>query len=163
MFRVGDRIAHPMHGAGVVEGIEERGRDGRSERYYVLRLLTGGLRLLVPVGTAEKLGLRTVLTPEAINAALKTMPNLEAKMDPNWNRRYRENMDRIRTGDLTELCRVIKGLSLRERETGLSTGERKMLWSARQIMISEIRMADKTDYAQAEAVLAAALGACQTE
>ncbi len=163
MFRVGDRIAHPMHGAGVVEGIEERHREGRGEQYYALRLLTGGLRILVPVDSAGKLGLRPVLKSESIRAVLEAMPNLEARMDSNWNRRYRENMDRIRTGDLTELCRVIKGLTLRERETGLSTGERKMLWSAKQIMISEIRMADKSDYAQAEATLAAALGACRTE
>ena len=163
MFRVGDRITHPMHGAGIVERIEEKELDGRNERYYVLRLLTGGLRLFVPVDSAERLGLRPISTQETIQRALASMHGMTISMESNWNRRYRENMERIRSGNIIELCRVIKGLSLREQDTGLSTGERKMLWSARQIMISEIQLAENTDHARAESVLAAALKSYQAE
>ena len=157
MFRVGERIAHPMHGAGVIEGIEERLVDGRRESYYALRLLSGGLRLLVPVSAAGSLGLRPTAGKEKLDRLLRSIPALDPRMEQNWNRRYRENMDRLRTGDLTELARVIKGLSLRDRETGLSTGERKMLWSAKQILLSEIQLTEDVTCDEAERMLSRAL------
>ena len=131
MFCVGDKIVHPMHGAGVIESIvdEKIGRD--LVRFYVFRMPVSGLTLKIPTANSEMIGVR--------------------------NHRYRENMERIKSGDLLEVAGVIKALMHRDGERGLSTGERKMLHNARQILLSEVVLAEDVEYADAEARVNAAM------
>ncbi len=141
MYQVGDKIVHPMHGAGIVDEIVERTIDGQTETYYALRLVLERVVLYIPVRTSGVLGVRPVCSAEAAQELLGRLPALEIEADGNWNRRYRENMDRLRSGDLLEVAGVVKGLTLRDRRRGLSTGEKKMLGLAKQILASELSLA----------------------
>lgn len=150
MFKVGDRIAHPMHGAGVIEAIEEKKVNGTVREYYVLRIPVGNMLVMIPVDSCESIGVRPILELCEAEAIMEQIPNIESDMMQNWNRRYRENMLRIKSGDLLEVARVIKGLVERDNEKGLSTGERKMLRSAKQILISEIVLSFGSSYEEVE-------------
>ena len=157
MFQVGDRIAHPMHGAGVIDGIKEVRIDGVTTRYYVLKMPMEGMTDMIPVDRCDAVGVRPIIDAEQADAVLDQMNDIEVDMTQNWNRRYRENMLRIKTGDLLEVARVVKGLMARDSETGLSTGERKMLRKAKQILISELVLAKSASYEEVEDQVNAAL------
>lgn len=153
MFSIGDRISHPMHGAGVIDGIEERKINGTSRQYYVFRLPAGGMLVMIPVDNCEEIGVRPIISPREADRLIEEMSDIEIDMTQNWNRRYRENMLRIKSGNLLEVARVIKGLMARDSDKGLSTGERKMLRSAKQILISEIVLSKSLTYSEVEAKL----------
>lgn len=150
MFRQGDKIVHPMHGAGIVESIVEQKINGVTREYYVLKLPVRSMVVMIPVDNCEEIGVRPVMDSEQVNRVLEQMSELEVEFDPNWNRRYRENMERMKSGDLLQVARVIKGLMLRDGERGLSTGERKMLHSAKEILISEIVLSQCVSYEDVE-------------
>ena len=156
-FRVGDRIAHPMHGAGVIDSIETRRVNGHDRQYYVLKLPVGDMLVMVPVDTCEAIGVRPIVKPDEAEKILGAIPGMVVEMTANWNKRYSENMQRIKSGDLMEVASVVKGLMLRDRERGLSTGERKMLHSAKQILISEIVLSESASYEEVEARLDSAM------
>ncbi len=137
MFQVGDRVAYPMHGAGVVEFIEEKEILGQTKRYYVLRFALGGMKVMVPVENKEA-GLRPIIDPEQAKAVLSFLSMPCEGECANWNRRYRENLEKMRTGSVYDTAEVVRALTQRDRERGLSTGERKMLSSAKQILASEL-------------------------
>ena len=149
-FQVGDQIAHPMHGAGVIDRIESKRINGIERDYYVLRIPVGDMLVMVPTDGCEEIGIRPIIDRETAQRIVAAMPEIVVNMTSNWNKRYRENMLRIKSGDLMEVAHVIKGLMEREREKGLSTGERKMLHSAKQILISEIVLAEESSYTQVE-------------
>ena len=150
MFRVGDMVAHPMHGAGIIDGIEEKKINGMVRQYYVFKTPVGGMLVLIPVDHSADIGVRPIIDEAAADTLLSSMSDIEIDMTQNWNRRYRENMLRIKSGDLFEVARVIKGLMARDHEKGLSTGERKMLRSAKQILISEIVLSKHMAYDDVE-------------
>jgi len=140
-FRVGDKVVYPMHGAGIIEAIEEKEVLGRSERYYVMRMPIGDLRVMIPISSCEELGLREVIDAEGVRKVFQVLQGETTSMSQNWNRRYRANLEKIKSGDIFEVAEVVRNLSVRERDKGLSTGERKMLENARQILISELVLA----------------------
>ena len=150
MFDVGDKIVHPMHGAGVIESIVLRKVDGTNRQYYVLRVPVINMLVMIPINSSDEIGVRAVVDSDTAEGILHSLPELEIDSTPNWNRRYRENMLRIKSGDLAEVARVVKSLMARDRERGLSTGERKMLHSAKQILISEIVLAQSASYEDVE-------------
>ena len=150
MFCVGDMIAHPMHGAGVIDSIEERKMNGASRMYYILKMPTGGMVLMIPTETSDQIGVRPIVDSDAADALMASIPEIDVEMTSNWNRRYRENMQRLKSGNLFEVAHVVKGLVARGVEKGLSTGERKMLLSAKQILISEIVLSKKLSYEEVE-------------
>ncbi len=150
MFQVRDRVVHPMHGAGVIEEIVDERINGQRAQYYVFRMSVGGLVLKIPIENCESIGIRPLSSTEHIEEIIAEIPALDADMNVNWNHRYRENMDRIKSGDLLEVSRVIKGLMWRDRQRGLSNGERKMLHSAKQILISEIVLVTGAEYTDVE-------------
>ena len=156
-FSVGDRIAHPMHGAGVIDCIEKRKVNGTEREYYVLKLPLGDMVLMIPLDHIEEIGVRPIVAAEAAEQIIRSIPGLEIDVDQNWNRRYRENMLRIKSGDLLEVAAVVKSLIRRDTARGLSTGERKMLHSAKQILISEIVLAASSSYEEIEGRLNAAM------
>ena len=150
LFSVGDRIAHPMHGAGVIENIVKRDLSGTEMEYYVLKLPVGDMIVMIPVEATKSIGVRPIIDPDEAEHIIGSIAELEINMTQNWNKRYRENMLKIKSGDLMEVATVIKGLMLRDSDRGLSTGERKMLHSAKQILISEIVLSESSSYEEVE-------------
>lgn len=157
MFSIGDYIAHPLHGAGVIENIVTRRISGQQRDYYVLKLPVGDMVVMVPVAGCENIGVRSIISKAEAERVMDAFKNIDIAMTSNWNKRYRENMDRIKSGDLLSVAAVVKGLMSRDNERGLSTGERKMLHSAKQILISELVIATQLDYDWIEQRLYASL------
>ena len=150
MFSVGDLVAHPLHGAGTICEIEQKRIDGKNKDYYVMLIPTGSMRIMIPVDGCEAVGLRPIIDSVRAEEILEQIPLLEVVEDSSWNKRYRENMLRIRSGNLLEVAAVVKSLVVREGDRGLSTGERKMLHSAKQILISEIVLCLDSTYSEVE-------------
>ena len=136
MFRVGDKVAHPMHGAGVIDEIVTETVAGAAQDYYVFRMPVGGLTLKIPTASGETFGLRGIWDLKRIQQLFKDLSGLE--------------VERFKSGDLYEVARVMKGLLHRENERGLSTGERKMLRTAKQILISEMALSTGGEYSEVE-------------
>lgn len=145
-FQVGDRIAHPLHGAGVIDRVESRRIGGETREYYVLRLQGSGMVVMVPKNACDEVGVRPVVDADTAYDLLRRIPDMEVPMPDNWNRRYRENIQRIKSGDIFELAAVIKVLTQRDEIRPLSTGERRMLSQARQILLSEISLSLSCPY-----------------
>lgn len=145
MFLIGDKVVHPMHGAGIIERITHERLGSRVSSYYVFRMPAGGLVLKIPIDACCQIDLRCLSTAEHICQVLSAIPTLEVQMSSNWNQRYRDNLARLKSGDLLEVAWVIKGLMWRDHRRGLSNGERKMLHSAKQILISEVVLVEGTD------------------
>lgn len=150
MFQVGDKIVHPMHGAGVIDGIVENKVNGILRSYYVLKLPIGGMMVMIPTENCVEIGVRPIIDKEQGDEVIKAISKIEVEMDQNWNRRYRDNMSRLKSGDLLEVAHVVKGLMLRDVTRGLSNGERKMLHSAKQILISELVLSQSSSYEEIE-------------
>ncbi|RKD33764.1 CarD family transcriptional regulator [Thermohalobacter berrensis] len=150
MFNIGDKIVYPMHGAGVIESIEEKEILGKKRKYYVMKMPIGEMKVMIPVDNIEDIGIREVITQEEVEQVLAVLGDNKSKMPKNWNRRYRANMDKIKSGDIYEIASVVRNLMIRDKEKGLSTGERKMLSSAKQILISEIVLAKGIQEREAE-------------
>lgn len=140
-YGIGDKIVYPMHGAGIIEAIEEREIMGVLQKYYIMKMPIGDMRVMIPMNNAEEIGIRDVIDEAEADRVLKEFKECQNDMDPNWNKRYRENMIRIKSGDIYEVVRVVKNLMFRDKSRGLSTGERKMLNSAKQILVSELVVA----------------------
>ena len=150
MFQIGDKVVHPMHGAGIIDDIVSERVGPTSQDYYVFKMPVGGLVLKIPTAKSKMVGLRDVVDTGEISQLQEAIPALASEMNSNWNHRYRENMERIKSGNLYEVARVIKGLKGREKEKGLSTGERKMLHTAKQILLSELVLVTGMDYSYFE-------------
>ena len=150
MFQIGDKIVHPMHGAGVIDSIATQRVNGVVRDYYVLKLPVGGMQVMVPTENSAEIGVRPIVAAGKAEEIIVALRDIQVENDSNWNRRYRENMLRLKSGDLLEVARVMKTLMLRDGERGLSTGERKMLHSAKQILISEIVMSESSSYEDVE-------------
>jgi len=146
-----------MYGGGVVESIVQKTVDSVVRDYYILQLPNRSMVVMVPTENCEEIGVRPVVDKEQADRVLAAIPDIQVEMTANWNHRYRENMERMKSGDLFEVARVIKGLTLRDQSRGLSTGERKMLHSAKQILISEIVLSKSVSYESVEEELNTAL------
>ena len=157
MYQIGDKVVHPMYGAGVVDSIVQKLVGGVLRDYYILELPNRSMVVMVPTENCEEIGVRPVVDEEQADRVLAAIPEIQVEMTANWNHRYRENMERMKSGDLFEVARVIKGLTIRDQDRGLSTGERKMLHSARQILISEIVLSKSVSYESVEEELNTAL------
>ncbi len=145
MYNIGDKIVYPMHGAGTIEAIERQEILGEECNYYVLRFAVGGIKVMVPVQKVEGAGLRNIVDPvvcEEVMDLLACSPEVECD---NWNRRYRENFEKMKTGDIFEVAEVVRSLAARDKEKGLSSGERKMFNNAKLILISEMVLAGDND------------------
>lgn len=140
-YQIGSKVVYPMHGAGVIEAIEEREIMGVKQNYYIMRIPVGDMKVMVPMQTAEEIGLRDVIDEQEADRVLAQFKECAADMDSNWNKRYRENMERIKSGNIYDVVYVVKNLMLRDKMRGLSTGERKMLSNAKQILVSELVVA----------------------
>ena len=157
MFQIGDKVVHPMHGAGIIDSIVDERINGKTQAYYVFRMPVNGLVLKIPTANSNAVGLRAVVDADYADQVIDALSGLQIDVTSNWNRRYRENLERLKSGDLYEVARVSKCLTIRDSQRGLSTGERKMLHSAKQIFISEIVLAKDLPYGVIEGRLNASL------
>ncbi|MDO5302150.1 MAG: CarD family transcriptional regulator [Tissierellia bacterium] len=158
MFEIGDKIVYPIHGAGVIEDIEEKSILGETREYYILKIPVNDMRVLVPKGSMDEVGVRPIMSPEEMDRVFDAMEDPELmEMPKNWNRRYRFNQDIIKSGDLTQIAEVVKNLEALDGEKSLSTGERKMLNVARQIILSEMVLVYDKPYDEIESLVGEAL------
>ncbi len=142
MFNIGDKIVYPMHGAGIIEAIEEHNVLGELHIYYVLRICFGGLKVLVPAATINESGVRTICTDEKVTEVFDILKDKADVLEDNWSKRYRFNMEKIKSGNICFVAEVVRNLMWRNHSRGLSAGEKKMLDYARQILISELMLAE---------------------
>lgn len=154
MFNIGDRIVYPMHGAGVIEDVEKMEILGKKREYFVLRMPIGNMKVMVPVDSIEEVGVRSVVEEGDIQRVIKILRGSKSAMPKNWNRRYRANMDKIKSGDIYEIAAVVRNLMLLDKEKGLSTGERKMLNDAKQMLVSEMVLVLDMDVEETEELIA---------
>jgi CarD family transcriptional regulator len=145
LFEVGDKVVYPHHGAGTVEKKGKREILGQTREYLTIQILHNDMTVNVPVENAEQVGLRTVIDEDLVNTVVKALTAGESEMPKNWNRRFKHNRDKMKTGDIFELAEVVKNLSLRDHEKGLSTGEKQMFVKAKKILASELMYAKAVD------------------
>ena len=141
MFDVGDQVVYPHHGAGTVVSKEMREVLGESREYLTIKILHNNLTVNVPNENAEKVGLRKVIDEQAVERVIGVLHGSGTTMPKNWNRRFKYNRDKMKTGDVFELAEVVRNLSLREQDKGLSTGEKQMFVKAKKILSSEFMYA----------------------
>ena len=142
MFAIGELVCYPMHGVGSVEAIEEQTVLGETSQYYRLRFFTGRMTAMVPVATVERVGLRRLAEPDVCETVIRSLAEEPSVQESdNWNQRYRDNLDKLRIGKVGDVAEVVKCLVRRDREKGLSAGERKMYRTARQVLIGELAAA----------------------
>lgn len=153
MFKIGDKVVYPMHGAGIIEAIEEKEVLGKKRQYYIMRMPIGNMKVMVPLDNVQQIGLRSVVGMEDIELVMGILKQEDTDMSTNWNRRYRANMEKIKSGNIFEVAEVVRNLLHRDKEKGLSTGERKMLENARQILVSEMVLAQNKEEQQVESLL----------
>ena len=149
MFNVGDKIVYPMHGAGTIDAIEEKNILGENQSYYVIKM-PGEVKVMVPTDRAEQIGVRNVIGKEEAEKVISILGEDETEMSQNWNKRYRDNMEKMKSGSIYEVAGVVRNLSFKQKEKGLSTGEKKMLNNAKQILVSELVLAEHANKDEVE-------------
>jgi CarD family transcriptional regulator len=149
LFEVGDKVVYPHHGAGTVIKKESREVLGQKRDYLTIKILHNDMTVNVPCENAEKVGLRRVIDEEMVNVVVKALTGNGTQMPKNWNRRFKHNRDKMKTGDILELAEVVRNLSLRDHEKGLSTGEKQMFVKAKKILASELMYAKAMDEEEA--------------
>jgi CarD family transcriptional regulator len=138
MFRAGDTVVYPYHGAGRILEIVERDFHGEPRSYYSIQILHSDMNVMVPVDGAEKAGIRPIISESMVDEVLGVLRDDATHMPVNWNRRVKHNQEKMGTGDVLELADVVRNLALREHDRGLSTGEKQMFNKARRILASEL-------------------------
>ncbi len=153
MFNVGDRVVYPNHGAGTIVSVETKEILGDKKQYYIMKLPIGEMKVMIPVEKVEEIGIRNVISQEEADEVLGLLKGDKSKMSQNWNRRFRANMEKLKTGDIYEVAEVVRNLTIRDHEKGLSTGEKKMLNNSRQILISELVLSKDLEEEEVEELI----------
>lgn len=153
MYSVGDHIVYPMHGAGTIIDIETKTMFGEEQEFYKLKMPIGSVVIMVPVENAESIGIRPVIKPEEGKKVIEVLKEDTTEMPENWNKRYRENLDYIRTGDIYEIAHVVKNLQILDEKKGLSTSEKKMLDTSKKIIVSELILIGLMNKEEAESMI----------
>jgi CarD family transcriptional regulator len=162
-FELGDHVVYPHHGAGKVLRKEEKEVFGETREYLTIKILHNDMTVMVPTENAALAGLRRVIDEETVKKVLDVLEDDVSEMPKNWNRRFKHNRDKIKTGDIYELAEVVRNLALRESEKGLSTGEKQMFTRAKKILASELMYALDKDEDEAESYLDELLAASASE
>ena len=162
-FKVGDKVVYPHHGAATVESKEKKTGFGEKRDYLVLRLAYGDLTLMVPADNVDEIGLRDIIDDQEVEEVFAVLRKREARMPTNWSRRFKNHVEKLKSGDIYQVAEVVRNLSLRDAEKGLSAGEKRMLSKARQILVSELTFALGVDEQGAELALSDALAGKQIE
>src|SRR6266511_217851 len=145
LYKVGDKVVYPHHGAGTVIKKDKRKVLGEEREYLTIQILHNDMTVNVPTENADRVGLRKVIDGNTVEQVLKALRGSGTTMPKNWNRRFKHNRDKMKTGDIFELAEVVRNLSLRDHEKGLSTGEKQMFVKAKKILASELMYAKALD------------------
>ena len=155
MYKIGDKIFYPMHGAGLIEDLVEKEVLGEIRNYFVVGLVCNSVKISIPLDNAENIGLRPIIDNDLASKIIFEFGNEKITEHENWNVRYRENLEKMKSNNIHDISLVVKELMLREKKKPLSTGERKMLNSAKNIFISELSLALGKTFAEIDSALCA--------
>ena len=158
MYRTGTKVVYPTHGVGWIEAIEKKEVAGGLQPFYVVRIIGNGMTILVPTQNAKRVGLREVIEPSEIPKILAILKKNDLEISSNWNRRFKDNLERIRTGSLFEVALVLRKLVLLQKAQSLSFGEKTMLENVRRLIVSEISHASGIDQEGARSLVEQAMG-----
>lgn len=153
MFNIGDKVVYPRHGAGIIEGIEEKEVLGEKSKYYVIRIALGDMKVMVPIDSTEAHGIRYITPIDRLEDIYNTLSGETSSMCKNWSKRYRENETKIRNGDVFEISEIVRNLTVVDREKKLSTGEKRMLENAKQLLASELMLMLDEPYEKVEEIM----------
>ncbi len=152
MFKVGDKIVYPMHGAGVIETIEERAVLDEKQAYYIIKM-PGEVKVMVPTAKAEEIGVRNIIDKETAGKVIHVLEEDCTEMSMKWNKRYRDNVEKMKSGNVFEVADIVRNLSFKQKDKGLSTTEKKMLLNAKQILVSELMLAESKQKDEIESLI----------
>lgn len=152
MFKVGDKIVYPMHGAGVIETIEERAVLNEKQAYYIIKM-PGEVKVMVPTAKAEEIGVRNIIDKETAGKVINVLEQDCTEMSMKWNKRYRDNVEKMKSGNVFEVADIVRNLSFKQKDKGLSTTEKKMLLNAKQILVSELMLAESKQKDEIESLI----------
>jgi CarD family transcriptional regulator len=156
MFQVGQLAVYPAHGVGVIESVQERAVSGNHEQFYIMRLLDSDMIIMIPIGNARNIGLRDIIDLQAVTEIYEILQHRPTRLNnQTWNRRYRDYMDKIKTGSPFRVAEVLRDLTLLKTEKDLSFGERKMLDTAKNLLVKELSLVNNTNEVEIEAKLLA--------
>ena len=145
MFKIGDKIVYPMHGAGTIDSIEKKEFLGEVKDYFILKMPIGDMDISIPTSKINDMNIRDVITKEEGDKVLKILDEDPSDMSENWTTRYRQNQEILKTGDVYEIARMVRNLAILDKDKGLSTTEKKLLNRSRRILESELVMAGSLD------------------
>ena len=151
MLAIGDKVVYPMHGAGVIEAVEEHEVLGLRQHYYILTMPYGGMRVMIPMKNADNVGLREVIGEPDVPKVIDVLRTAPLQSNANWNRRFNANLSKIKSGNIFEVAEVVRNLMIQDQVKKLSTGERRLLDTARQILVSELVLACNMELCSVEA------------
>ena len=138
MLNIGDKVVYPMHGAGVIAGIEDCEVLGEGKSYYILQMPMGNMKVMIPTDNVDNIGLRDVIPEEAVDKVKDVLKEKPEKVSGSWNKRFHANLDRMKSGDICDVAAVARNLILQDRQRKVSSGERRLMDLARQILVSEL-------------------------
>ncbi len=158
MFNIGDNVVYPMHGAGTIISVEEKEILGELKQYFILKMPIGHIKISIPIDKINDMGIREVIDSSQGATVLKALEGGSTEMSSNWNQRYRDNLEKIRSGDIFEIAEVVRNLSAMELDKSLSTREKKMLNSARRMIASELVIIGSMTVEEAESLIDESIG-----
>ena len=138
MLNIGDKISYPMHGAGVIEAVETCEVDGKEREYYVLKLPMGSLKVMIPVDNADNIGLKEIISAREAREVVAVLREKPDRTVGSWNKRFHANLERMKKGDLKDVAAVARNLMLQDKQRKVSSGERRVMDLAKQILVSEL-------------------------
>jgi len=151
MFKVGDLAVYPAQGVGVIEAIESREVMGNTQKFYIMKIMSNGMKIMIPIGSAESVGLRELILEDDVPKVYEILKNKDITIDKQtWNKRYREYLEKIKTGSVFEIARVLRDLLILKNDKNLSFGERKMMDTAKSLLIKEISIASNAEETKIE-------------
>ncbi len=160
MFQIGQLAVYPAHGVGVIESVQERAVSGNQEQFYIMRLLDSDMIIMIPISNARNIGLRDIIDLQAVSQIYEILRDRPSRLNnQTWNRRYRDYMDKIKTGSPFRVAEVLRDLTLLKTEKDLSFGERKMLDTAKNLLVKELSLVNNIKEDEIEAQLLALLDA----
>lgn len=153
MYEVGDMVCYPMHGAGIIVDIEEKDILGKKEKYFIVKIPIGSMKVMIPVKNAEKRGIRSIIEKDKLKDVLEVLKQEPTEMSSNWNKRVRDNTAILKEGDIFEVAKVYRNLKSLDEQRNLSTGEKKILHDTKNILMSEMILSSGKSYEEIDKII----------